>query len=308
MTDEKTTKGHRAGFVAIIGAPNAGKSSLMNRYLGQKVAIVTPKPQTTRHRILGVLTEPGAQIVFWDTPGVHDSAKSLNQAMVSRALSALADSDVCLWLVDGSRRGPEHDRALGTVLDRKGMPLIAAVNKSDLLDPDAIPAIKDDIKSACGADRVLAVSAKTGRGLKKLKAALISLLPVSAPLYDDDTLTDQTLRAIAAEYVREAIFELTRQEIPYSAAVTIDGFSEPGPTDDNPLYRLSATVHVERDSQKKVMIGKDGLMLKKIGQRARLRLEGFLGARVFLSLFVRITTGWSEDAHALADFGYLDKE
>jgi GTP-binding protein Era len=295
---------YRAGFVAIVGVPNAGKSSLMNRYLGQKVAIVTPKPQTTRHRLLGVVTETEAQLIFWDTPGLHDSNKTLNREMVSKALAALADSDVCLWLVDGSRRGLEHQKALEIVQSRGAKPLLVAINKVDLIDPAELPRLIAEIKEASGSEVVLAVSAKTGRGLKKLKKNLISLLPLSDPLYDEDTLTDQTLRSIAAEYVREAIFENVHQEIPYSTAVTIDEFIEPKAND--PIYRLAATIHVERESQKIVMIGTGGRMLKKIGTTARIRLEGFLEAKVFLSLFVRITGDWSEDLRALAEFGYLD--
>jgi GTP-binding protein Era len=295
--------------VAIVGAPNAGKSSLMNRLLGQKVAIVTHKPQTTRHRLLGVLTEPSAQIVFWDTPGVHESPKALNQSMVSRALAALADCDVCLWLVDGARRGPEHARVLEALKTRTDAPLMVAVNKADLLDPEELPALLDEFRDLPGLrppDKLLAVSAKTGKGLKKIKKALASLLPVSPPLYEADALTDQTLRAMAAEYVREAVFELTRQEIPYSTAVTVDEYLEPKTTDKNPVARISCTVHVERESQKKVMIGAGGRTLKKIGQTARRRLEELLETKVFLSLFVRITDGWSEDPKALEDFGYLD--
>ncbi|MDR2387155.1 MAG: GTPase Era [Deltaproteobacteria bacterium] len=297
---------HKAGFVAIIGAPNAGKSTLMNHYLGQKVAIVSSKPQTTRHKILGVLTEAQAQIVFWDTPGLHDSNKTLNQEMVSKALSALADSDLCLFLVDGERRDSAHQKALQTVQARKDMPLIVAINKADLIEPHKLPNLMAQLQDSLAPDRILAVSAKTGRGLKKLKKTLISFLPNSAPLYDEDTLTDQTLRAITAEYVREAIFELTHQEIPYSTAVTVDQFQEPQPDQPKPLYRLAVTVHVERDSQKKIMIGRGGQTLKHIGQKARLGLESFLEAKVFLSIFVRITDNWTEDRRTLADFGYLD--
>jgi GTP-binding protein Era len=278
----------------------------MNRYLGQKVAIVSSKPQTTRHRILGVVTQPEAQLIFWDTPGVHESNKTLNQEMVSKALSAMADSDVCLFLVDGERRDQAHDKALETVKARKDMPLIVAINKADLIGPEKLTQIIEELREQTSPDRLLAVSAKTGRGLKKLKKFLVSFLPDSPPLYDEDTLTDQSLRAITAEYVREAVFELTHQEIPYSTAVTVDEFREPKAGDKNPLYRLSVTVHVERESQKKVMIGRGGQMLRQIGQKARLRLEAFLETKVFLSIFVRITDHWTEDRRTLADFGYLD--
>jgi GTP-binding protein Era len=278
----------------------------MNRYLGQKVAIVTRKPQTTRHKALGILTGPKGQIVFWDTPGIHESAKALNQGMLASAHSAMANSDVCLWLVDGLVWGLEHDKALETVKSRKGLPLVAAINKADLLEPVAIEKAIEEIRESSGAQIALAVSAKTGYGLKRLKRALVSLLPLSGPLFDEDALTDQTMRSIAAEYVREAIFERTRQEIPYSSAVTIDEFLEPAPLDNKPIFRISATIHVERDSQKKVMIGEKGQALKAIGQAARVGLERFLGAKDFLSLFVRVTDNWSDDERALADFGYLD--
>jgi GTP-binding protein Era len=297
---------HRAGFAAIIGAPNSGKSSLMNRYLGRKVSIVTRKPQTTRRRVLGVLSEPGAQIVFLDTPGVHEPTKALNREMVSMARSALSDADVCLWLVDGLRRGAEHRLTLETLVALNRSPLVAAVNKADLLAPDRLEDLLAEIGSEVPTAPVLAVSAKTGRGLRRLKRALVSLLPQSPPLFDQDDLTDQTLRAIAAEYVREAVFELTRQEIPYSSAVTVDEFLEPEPGARNPLLRISATIHVEKESQKKVMIGFGGRTIKEVGRTARLRLEGFVEARVHLSLFVRVTEDWSDDPRALSDFGYLD--
>jgi GTP-binding protein Era len=293
--------------VAIIGAPNAGKSSLMNRFLGQKVAIVTKKPQTTRHRILGVLTWPSGQIAFCDTPGIHDSPKALNREMVSRALSALSDSDVCLWLVDGASRGPDHRRALEMVMARRDrMPLVAAINKADLLDPPALAELSGQIAGQASPDGLLGVSAMTGQGLRRLRRTLAALLPEGPPLFEEDALTDQSLRTIAAEHVREAVFELTRQEIPYSTAVTVDEFLEPGPGEARPLFRISATIHVERDSQKRVMVGRNGSMLRDVGRRARLGLEAFLGTPVFLSLFVRITKDWSGDARALEEFGYRD--
>jgi GTP-binding protein Era len=227
--------------------------------------------------------------------------------MVSMALSALADSDVCLWVVDGLRQGPEHQKMLELVCAQKDLPVLAAINKADLMTPTDLDVLSSSLKDSTPAVDVLTISAKTGRGLRKLKRALIPLLPLSPPLFDGETLTDQSLRAIAAEYIREAVFELTHKEIPYSTAVTIDSFAEPDPTDLNPLCRISATVHVERDSQKKVMIGHRGQMLKAIGQTARLRLEDFLEMRVFLSLFVRITKDWSANERALSEFGYLDR-
>ncbi|MDR1049862.1 MAG: GTPase Era [Deltaproteobacteria bacterium] len=304
LSAEKDRPAHRAGFVAIMGAPNAGKSSLMNKYLGQKVAIVTRKPQTTRHRILGVLTEPRGQLVFWDTPGVHNSRKALNREMMSRAQAALADSDVCLWLIDGQRQGPEHKLTGQLVTADRRKPLIVCLNKIDLLGPDDVAAWAGHIDDEIKPEAFLAVSARTGFGLDKLKDTLIAHLPPNPPLFSEDTLTDQTLRAIAAEYVREAVFDLTRQELPYSTAVTIDEFKEPDPRDRKPLYRISATIHVERESQKKLMIGRRGVMLKNVGQKARLGLEEILEGQLFLSLFVRVTSGWSEDSRSLEEFAY----
>jgi GTP-binding protein Era len=307
-------RGHRAGFVAIIGAPNAGKSSLMNRLLGRKVAIVTAKPQTTRHRVLGVMTGPSGQLAFIDTPGVHRSDRLLNQAMVSRARSAMADADVCLWLVDGGFRGRDHREALEAVLARGAKPLVVAVNKCDLLDAPSLEALVAELAadlppagSPGAPSAVLACSAATGRGLGALRKALLARLPKSPPLYDEDALTDQSLRALAAELVREAVFELSRQEIPYSTAVTVDSFKEPGPSDPKPICRIEATIHVERDSQKLVVVGAGGSMIKRIGRQARLGLEDLLGGPVYLALFVRVTRDWSSDGRLLGELGYADE-
>ncbi|MDR1486644.1 MAG: GTPase Era [Deltaproteobacteria bacterium] len=292
----------RAGFVAIIGAPNSGKSSLLNRYLEQKVAIVTPKPQTTRHKILGVLTEKTGQIVFVDTPGIHKSEKLLNVSLMTAAATALTESDLCLWVVDSVRRGEDHDLALDMVGSRGDKKLVIALNKADIAPVASLKELSAQLAESVAPDAVLSVSAKSGKGLKELKKSLINLLPASPALYEEDALTDQSLRDIASEYIREAIFQLTYQEIPYSSAVTIDSFKEPAAKGD--LYRIEATIHVERLAQKKVMIGEGGRNLKKIGIMARQGLEEFLESKVFLSLFVRTTKDWSTDEKKLAEFGY----
>jgi GTP-binding protein Era len=280
---------------------------LLNRLLGQKVAIATAKPQTTRHRILGVLTDKFCQIVFCDTPGVHRSDKLLNAAMVARAQAALADADVGLWVVDARRRGPEHQAALEMVLGRGVKPLAAVLNKCDLAVREELDALAVEIREAVAPQALLEISAKTGQGLVELKKVLAALLPEAPPPYPEDALTDQTLRDLAAEFVREAVFELTREEVPYSTAVTIDEFLEPDdPEASDALYRISATIHVEKETQKKVMIGRKGEMLKNVGRRARLSLEDLLEARVFLSLFVRTTKDWSKSRRDLSDFGYAD--
>jgi GTP-binding protein Era len=297
-------KGHKAGFAAIVGAPNSGKSTLLNRLLGEKVAIVTAKPQTTRHRILGVLTRPEAQLIFWDTPGLHEPGRlPLNREMMNRALAALSDSDLALWVVDGLKRGREHHLALEAVrpLGDSGR-LVAAVNKIDALsDKTALLPILAEIEAAVRPAALIPISARTGDGLAALEGEIIKLLPENPPFYPEDALTDQPERVIAAEMVREAVFRLTSREVPYATAVTLDEFK-----DEGDLMRLSATIHVERDSQKGIIIGAGGARLKSIGREARLELERFLGARVYLQLFVRATRDWSKKRSTLLEFGYSD--
>lgn len=296
-------KPYRAGFVAIVGAPNAGKSTFLNFVLGEKVAAVTAKPQTTRHRILGVMTEAEAQIVFWDTPGLHEAKQGLlNREMMNRALAALEDSDLALWMVDATQRGREHKTALEVVSGIKNRPLIVALNKVDALADKSLllPLIKE-IEEAVSPKVIVPVSAKKGDGVQNLLAEIVKFLPESPPFYPEDTLTDQPERVIAAEMVREAVFKLTSQEIPYSTAVTIDEFKE-----GDSLVSISATIHVEKESQKGVIIGKGGAMLKKIGQTARVNIERLVGAKVFLKLFVRTTRDWSKNKSTLLEFGYGD--
>jgi len=295
--------GHKAGFVAIVGAPNAGKSTLLNYMLGEKVAIVTAKPQTTRHRILGVMTEPGAQLVFWDTPGLHAPGQILlNREMMNRALAALDDSDLALWVVDGLRRGREHATALEIVSQNKNRPVVVALNKTDSVSDKAelLPLIKE-LEEAVSPRAIVPVSARNGDGVRALLDEVVGLLPENPPFYPEDTLTDQPERVIAAEMVREAVFKLTSQEIPYSTAVTIDEFKE-----ESALISISATIHVEKESQKGVIIGKGGAMLKKIGQTARHNIERLVGSQVFLKLFVRTTRDWSKKKSTLLEFGYGD--
>jgi GTP-binding protein Era len=306
-----TTLDHKAGFVAIFGAPNAGKSTLLNRILGEKVAITAAKPQTTRHRILGVISDPGAQLIFWDTPGYHSHRKPLNQEMVSRTLAALADSDVCLWLVDGRRQGQAHQETMGLVRALpEGKGLVIAVNKADAVGAEALAGLKAGLSEAFPGTRVLAVSAKTGKGVGILKKGLARLLPPGPALYPEDALTDQPMRLIAAEFVREAVFEATKEELPYSTAVTVDEYLEPGEGDGSPPPQstyIAATIHVEKDNQKAIMIGKGGSMLQAIGTRARGNIERLVGGPVFLRLFVRVTKDWTKDRKSIRDFGYGDR-
>ncbi|MDR2350901.1 MAG: GTPase Era [Deltaproteobacteria bacterium] len=305
---KKTESRHKAGYIAIIGAPNAGKSTLLNRFMGEKLAIVAAKPQTTRHKVLGVLTEPGRQLVFWDTPGYHLSDKLLNREMGKRSLAAMADSDVVLWLVDPRHRGREHDCVRDLILNSRKDNLVAVVGKADLVPAGEAEALAAALREEFGFEEVHRVSAKTGEGLDKLKNALISRLPESPPLFPGDTLTDQPMRLIAAEYVREAVFRLTNDELPYSTAVTIDEYVEgnpAGPGPGNKTY-IGATIHVEKENQKMIMIGSKGAMLSEIGIRARQSIERMLGKPVYLKLFVRLSKDWSKKKNSIRDFGYGD--
>jgi GTP-binding protein Era len=293
------------GYVAIIGAPNAGKSTLLNRLLGQKVVAVAAKPQTTRHKIIGVLTDPGAQIVFVDTPGYHEPQKLLNQEMVKRALSALAESDTCLWLVDGLFRGEDHARARALALNAP-QKLVIAVSKTDLLNKEKLKTLARSLSEEIPDHEIWPISAKTGSGLPELLKAIRATLPEGPALYPEDSLTDQSLRAIAAEFIREAAFRLTRLELPYSVAVTVDEFIEPDPSDPRRLTRVSATIHVEKDSQKRIVIGSQGRLLKEIGSQARANIERLTEGQVFLKLFVRVTKDWTKNKKSVAEFGYGD--
>ena len=294
--------------MAIIGAPNAGKSTLLNHFLGEKVAIVAAKPQTTRHKVLGVLTEPGFQLIFWDTPGYHHSDRLLNQEMVGRTLSALSDSDVLLWLADGRHQGPEHEAAMELVRGSGKESIVAAVSKSDLNTPERTEELVELLKGELKTDMVFGVSAKTGKNMPELKKALVSLLPASPALFPEDALTDQPMRLIAAEFVREAVFRLTMDELPYSTAVTVDEYAEADPRARPPRRKtyIAATIHVEKDNQKMIMIGNKGRMLLNIGTTARESIEKMLGGPVFLKLFVRTKKDWSKRKTSIRDFGYGD--
>jgi GTP-binding protein Era len=288
---------------AIVGAPNAGKSTLLNRLLGEKVAIVTAKPQTTRHRILGVLSRRSAQLIFWDTPGLHEpGGLPLNREMMNRAMAAWGDSDLALWVVDGLKRGREHRLALEAVRPFAPDRLLVVINKIDALsDKTALLPLLAEIESGVRPAALVPVSARTGDGLAALEEEIVRLLPENPPFYPLDTLTDQPERVIAAEMIREAVFRLTNREVPYATAVTLDEFKA-----ESGLTRLSATIHVEKDSQKGIVIGAGGARLKSIGQAARRELERFLGSKVFLQLFVRATRDWSRKRSTLLEFGYTD--
>ncbi|HSD22343.1 MAG TPA: GTPase Era [Anaeromyxobacter sp.] len=310
MTSKKSQTPFRAGFVAIVGRPNVGKSTLLNRVLGEHVAIVTPRPQTTRTRILGIWNGKGAQIAFFDTPGLHRAKGPLNRRMVEVALTTLDEVDAVLMLVEAGT-GPEGRVEVGEstrwAIDevrRRGKPAILGISKMDRAPRATLLPVIDAYKDLHAWTEIVPFSGLTGENVDRLLDVLASHLPeAEAPLFPPDQLTDQAERALAAEYVREQVMLQTRQEIPYSVAVDVEEFDEAERRDRGGLVRISALVLVERDSQKAIVIGKGGAMLKKIGTRARENLERLLGCKVFLSLTVKVEERWSERATALKRLG-----
>jgi len=292
---------HRSGFVGIAGPPNVGKSTLLNRILGEKISITSSKPQTTRNRILGIAHRPEAQIIFVDTPGVHGARKALNIRMVASALAALDDMDVVLLVLDAAAPDPASESLLVKKLGQLRRPLVLALNKTDLVAKPALLALIARWSQAVAFEALVPVSAQTGDQLPALLQALEACLPLGPPLFPADAITDMPERFIAAEMIREKVFRFTGQEIPYSTAVTIERFAE----ETRPaLVKIFATIHVERDSQKGVVIGKGGAKLKQIGVAARSEIERIIGAQVYLKLLVRVEKNWSQDSRALRKFGY----
>ena len=293
--------GFRSGFAAIAGAPNVGKSTLLNRLIGEKISIISSKPQTTRNRIMGVMHGDNHQIVFLDTPGVHASDKTFNRKIVQVALTAINEVDLVLVVIDAS--SPE-DRSESMIIEklkkRPKTPAVLAINKIDRVEKTKLLKIIDkwsDIGLSF-AD-IVPISALLGTQVPQLVESMVKLLPEGPPFFPEDALTDMPERFIVCEMIREKIFENTGQEVPYGTAVTIEDFSE-----DTGIIRIHAAIHVERDSQKGIIIGKNGAMLKTIGTQARMDIEHLLGAKVFLKLFVRVEKNWSRNPRAIRKLGY----
>ena len=294
-------KDFKSGFVAILGAPNVGKSTLLNRMLGQKISITSKKPQTTRNRIIGVLDRPQAQFVFLDTPGVHQAINPLNVRIVDVALSALADVDMMLVMADATAPHSEAEQFMVTKLKTRKTPAVLALNKIDQVEKADLLAQIQVWSQLYEFLSIVPISALHGQQVDELVTAMEAILPHSPPLYPPGSLTDMPERFIAGEMIREKAFRLTGDEIPYSVAVTVDDFKE---EKAGKLIRIHASIHVERDSQKGIIIGKGGQKLKEIGQAARKEIERMVGAKVFLKLFVRVQKNWSKDTKALRRFGY----
>jgi GTP-binding protein Era len=294
----------KAGTVAIVGCPNVGKSTLLNTILKEKVAIVSDKPQTTRTRILGVYHGEDAEIVFLDTPGLHQPQHQLNKRMVRTALETMPEADLLYVMIEATRPSPgAADRMaierIREVVAKGRQPAFLLINKVDVVHKAKLLPLIDAVRQMHDWAEIVPVSAKTGLNVDRLLEVTVVRLPDGEAHYDADMLTDQTMRTLAAEIIREKILHETRQEIPYSVAVDIDQFVEEGG-----LARISASVLVERDSQKAIVIGKHGERLKSVGSRARIEMERLFGMKVFLELWVKVRAGWREDDQLLSALGY----
>jgi GTP-binding protein Era len=291
----------KAGFVALVGRPNAGKSTLLNRLVGSKLAIVSDKPQTTRTRILGVKTSDDAQIVFVDTPGIHRPLHRMNVRMVDLAVETLREVDIVAVIVDASETVGGGVRYLMDLIRDVRTPMVLVLNKIDLIPkPRLLPLIESfNAQRAFGA--IVPVSALSGDGVDRLEQVLIDHLPEGEALYPEDYLTDQPERVLAAEIVREKLLEHTRAEIPFASAVVVDRFQEPD--QEEGLLRLYCTILVEHESQKPIVIGRGGAMIKRIGTDARSELEALFGTRVFLDLHVKVKADWRDDDRTLDSLG-----
>jgi len=290
----------KSGVVAIVGPPNVGKSTLLNGLMGQKISIVTPKPQTTRNRIVGILNEPSYQVVMLDTPGLHKAGKALNMEMVKIAVSSLSEVDAILFLVDASEPVPERQRKAVEYLEGIASPAILVLNKIDLLKKDQILPMIEGYRDIYPFVAIVPISALTKNGTDILMQELVRLLPTGPRLYPEDIPTDATERFIVAEIIREKIFLFTGQEIPYSTAVLIDSFKE---DEERSLVTIHATIVVEKSSQKAIIIGKKGSKLQQIGKNSRLEIEKLLAQRVLLKLWVKVHKNWTKDMRFIRELG-----
>ncbi len=302
LIPEALPEDHRSGYVALVGRPNVGKSTLMNAYLGQKIAIVSEKPQTTRQRILGILTEPDYQIVFVDTPGIHTPHHRLGEYMVTVAKRTLKDADVILWLVDGSVPPTPEDVSIGqTLREAAKAPIILAVNKMDLVPEQDHDGAAEPYLALADVRAHALISATRGDNRDRLLEMIVEALPRGPRYFPEDQVTDQDERFLAAEIIREQVLRECHQEVPHSVAVIVDEFKDRS----EDLSYISATIAVERDSQKQIVIGRGGSMLKRIGQGARLEIEKALGRRVYLELWVKVLPKWRRDPALLKRLGYV---
>ncbi len=296
----KTENPFKCGFIALIGYPNVGKSTLLNKLVGGKIAITSPKPQTTRFRLLGIVNQPAAQMLFLDTPGILEPKGPLNASLAQAALTALAEADVVVWLTEP--RAPDlKDTVLLPHLRRLRRPLLVAINKIDTVSKTKLLPLIQIFHQAFPAAIIIPLSALLGDGLEELQAEIAKLLPAGPPLYPLDQDTEASERFLAAEFIRERVLHHAREELPHAVAVAVEEFDESRRPE---LVRIRAVIYVERESQKAIIIGKQGHLLKTIGVEARQEIESLLGARVFLDLWVKVWKNWRKDPRALRTLGY----
>lgn len=302
MEENQTPIAFKAGFVAVMGRPNVGKSTLINALLKQKVAAVSPRPQTTRKRQMGILTLENAQVVFIDTPGVHKARHKLGENMNQEAASTLQESDLILLIVDVSQPPGEEDEPLFSLLKslKRSAPLLLALNKVDLLDEAGLQTNADAYEQQVSSVQALAISATRGDHLDALLSEIIARLPEGTPFFPEGQVTDLYERELAADLIREAALNILRDEVPHGIAIRIDQFLERG---ENGAY-IEATLFVERESHKPIVIGQGGAMLKKIGSRARQEIESMSGRKVYLDLKVKVRKNWRDDDKVLRGFGF----
>ena len=291
----------KSGFVGIVGRPNVGKSTLMNALMGEKIAITTHKPQTTRNRITGIKNTEQGQMIFVDTPGIHKAGTLLGKRMVATAFSVLADVDIILYLIEAGGVSFADDEDILRSFADAGKPVVLVINKIDLVTKEALLVAIDSVKDAYPFVEVIPVSALKGFSVDTLMGVLWGLIPAGPPYFPDDILTDASERFLAAEIVREKIILFTHNEIPFTTAVTVDSFKE---DPEKQLIRIHATVTVDKDSRKGILIGRDGGMLKKIGTAARLEMERFFGMHIYLELFVKVRKDWTKNNSLLDEFVY----
>jgi GTPase len=297
----------KSGFIGIIGRPNVGKSTLLNGMIGERIAITTHKPQTTRNRIMGVknLGEPTpGQMAFIDTPGIHNAKTPMNQAMVAAATTTIKGVDIILLLVEAAKAPHRDDLSVIESLRDSDRPAVLAINKIDLVGKELLLPLISSFREVYPFSAIVPISALKKFGMEQLIREIWKLLPEGPPYFPEETMTDRSERFIAAEIIREKITTRLHQEIPYVTAVVVDSFKE---EKEKQMLRISATINVEKDSQKGIIIGKGGAMLKEIGTKARRDMEDFFATKVYLKLFVRVARDWTHNPKMLKEFGYLEK-
>jgi GTP-binding protein Era len=302
LTQEGLPEDYRSGFVAVVGKPNVGKSTLINGYVGQKVAIVSPKPQTTRRRLRGILTLPEAQIIFVDTPGIHEPRHKLGEYMVETAARAIPDSDVVLFVVDASRPPGKEDRKLAGLMEElAASPCILVMNKLDLISSDHKEEARAAYLALANCPESVMVSATEGDNRDQLLTLIIQHLPIGPQFYPPEQITDQTVRFMAGELIREQVLHHLHHEVPHWVAVMVEEFQE---RTENLTY-IEATIYVAKDSQKGIVIGQGGRMLKRIGRAARQEIESLLGTKAYLDLWVKVRKRWPRHDAALRHLGFV---